>query len=530
MSATTQPGEPDKSAICLRISETRITMDMTGVHAASTERTHHRRGTDEIIDSASTFTGSEKGDKEIEIQTLELQPSVSDSFTLHPSSATVDEEGQPTRDRAVFGRWQRFRLRWLTAYRVLIGFVIMANLAAMIAKLVKGSAVETPLTATAANIMAAVLLRQEDLINFSFGLISRLPSTLPFSVRRMIGDFHHFGGVHVGCALSALLWYIMFTGLNTIRVLNLLSLDHMTPTLYTDIVLSYTTLLAILVICLTAIHRFRVRFHNTFEATHRFGGWTALLVLWLHAGITTLTPDTSAPLYTHPSLWLLACTTIIITIPWLRIHRVPITSHRLSNRELHLTFPFTDMPHTSTLRFSTALLTEWHAFATIPSADCGSILVSAAGDWTTNLLAHPPKTLWIRNPPVQNFLACVPLFRDVLLVATGAGIAPVLSLLTSPPIKEMRAHHRRVRVMWCVSDPWAAHWGFVLDAMRAVDEHAVVFDSRVRRPDLAFEARGLCERETLEAVFVVGNVRVTGEVVGQCKARGFASYGAVFDS
>ena len=530
MSAMTQRGEPDESEICLRLHETRTTLDMTGVQADITERTRPRRGTDETIDSASTFMGSQKGHKEIEIQTLELRPSASDSLTLHPSSATVDEEGQPTRDQAAFGRWKRFRLRWLTAYRVLIMFITIANSAAMITKLLTGSAAEAPLTATAANIMAAVLLRQEDLINFSFGFISRLPSTLPFSVRRMIGDFHHYGGVHVGCALSALLWYIMFTGLNTIRILDLLSLDHMTPTLRIQIVLSYTTLLAIFVICLTAIPRFRVRFHNTFEATHRFGGWTALLVLWLHAGIATLTPDTSAPLYTHPSLWLLTCTTILITIPWLRMHRVPITSHRLSNRELHLTFPFTNMPHTSTLRFSTSLLTEWHAFATIPSADGGSILVSAAGDWTMKLLANPPTTLWIRNPPVQNFLACVPLFRDVLLVATGAGIAPVLSLLTNAHIAAMKAQNRRVRIIWCVSDPWVVHWVFVLDAMRAIDKHAVVFDSRVRRPDLAFEARRLCERENLEAVFVVSNARVTGELVEECKARGLASYGAVFDS
>ncbi|KAF3047367.1 hypothetical protein E8E11_008475 [Didymella keratinophila] len=275
----------------------------------------------------------------------------------------------------------------------------MVNLAATIAKLVTGQAVEAPLTATAANIMAAVLLRQEDMINFSFELVSRLPFILPFPIRRTIGHFHHYG------------------------------------------------------------------------------------------------------------------------IPWLRIRRVPITASRLSTRELHLTFPFTHMLYTSTLRFSTRPLLEWHAFATIPlSATHASILIFAAGDWTTSILAHPPKTLWIRNPPAQNFLKLVPLFKDVLIVATGAGIAPVLSFLASPSVRHLKSQNRKVRVLWCVSEPGAAHWGFVLAALRGVDEQAVVFDSRVKRPDVASEARGLCEREGLEAVFVVSNARVTGE--GGCGVWG----------
>ncbi|KAF3035778.1 hypothetical protein E8E12_001890 [Didymella heteroderae] len=401
----------------------------------------------------------------------------------------------------------------------------------MTAQLLNNSEVETPLTATSANIMTAALLRQEELINFLFKLISRLPLTLPFAARRTIGDFHHYGGVHIGCALSALLWYIMFTGLNTVRVLGLLLLDHMTTTLYIDIVTSYIALLTILAICLTAIPRFRLRFHNTFEATHRFGGWAALFVLWIHAGITTLTPDAFVPLYTHPSLWLLTLTTILIIIPWLRMRRVSITAHRLSARELQLIFPHANMPYTSTIRFSTFPLTEWHAFATIPvSSSTSKIIVSAAGDWTRDLLSHPPSQLWIRNPPTLNFLAFVPLFNSVLLVATGAGIAPVLSLLASPAVRDMKARQRKVRIMWCVAEPDAAHWGFVVELMRGVDEEAIVFDSRVRRPDVAFEARWVAEKEGLEGVFVVSNPRVTNEVVRECKGRGFAAYGAVFDS
>jgi hypothetical protein len=180
MPPTTQPGMPDASLSCLDLSEPCTAMDTSGGHAASTERTRPRRRTDETIDLTSTFIGSEKGDKRIDVQTLELQPSADGLLTLHPSPAIIDEEGRPTQGRVTFGRWQRIRLHWFTAYRVLIMFAVIGNSAAMIAKLRTVPEVEAPLTATAANIMTAVLLRQEELINFSFGLISRLPYSMPF--------------------------------------------------------------------------------------------------------------------------------------------------------------------------------------------------------------------------------------------------------------------------------------------------------------------------------------------------------------
>lgn len=397
--------------------------------------------------------------------------------------------------------------------------------------MISNPVVEAPLTATAANIMVAVLLRQEEIINLGFTLVSKLSATLPLAVHRTIGGVHHYGGLHIGCALSALLWYIIFTGLNTARVLNLLKLGYMTTLLYIDITTAYAALLAILLICASAIPQFRARFHNTFEATHRFGGWAALLTLWIHAGITTLTPDASVPLYVHPSLWLLFIATLLLLLPWLRIRRVPITSSIVSTREIQLTFPYPSMPYTSTLRFSTAPLMEWHAFATIPINDTtAKIIISRAGDWTSSIITAPPVKLWIRSSPTLNFLAFAPLFNNVLLVATGAGIGPMLSLLASPSLSRMRTQGRKVKVMWCVYDPYAAHWAFVLEAIKEVDPGANIFDSKAGRPNVAFEARWLAQKEDVEAVMVVSNPKVTKEVVHECKMCGLAAYGAVFDS
>lgn len=106
----------------------------------------------------------------------------------------------------------------------------------------------------------------------------------------------------------------------------------------------------------------------------------------------------------------------------------------------------------------------------------------------------------------------------------------MLSLLASPAINRMRSQGRKVKVMWCAAEPEAAHWAFVLAAIRNVDGEAVIFDSKARRPDLAFEARYLAVKKGVEAVMVVSNPKVTKEVVDECKMKGLAAYGAVFDS
>lgn len=429
---------------------------------------------------------------------------------------------------------RRIWFRYFTAYRILIALTLLINL--LILGVVLGLYHNTggALTATSVNLFAAVLIRQEDLINIGFSLVARLPPSLPLSLRKVIADLHHYGGVHIGCAISALVWYIVFVVINTQECLHAIRMGHMLAWHYTDLTTCYVFLACILLICLTALPRFRQKFHNTFERTHRYAGWLSLLVLWLNTGIHTRTAmPAPAPLYTSPELWLLAATTFLIILPWLRIRSVNITTSRLSSREVKFSFAYADMRYTSTCRFSTCPLAEWHAFATIPAADgtgTASIIVSAAGDWTRNVLANPPSHLWLRAPPTSNFLTFAPLFDSLLLVATGAGIGPMLSLLQSPTITRMKARNAVIRVLWCVYDPDAPHWDFVQVAIRAVDKDPVVLDSKGGRPDVAFEAGCLMEGEGLEACMVVSNPVVTLSVVREVRGCGRAAFGAVFDS
>ncbi|KAH7075231.1 hypothetical protein FB567DRAFT_453081 [Paraphoma chrysanthemicola] len=426
----------------------------------------------------------------------------------------------------------RFCLHWLTAYRILIAFAVLFNLTILVALIPLRLPLENVLVATAANLLASILTRQEDLINLSFGLVSRLPTGLPLGFRSIIADFHHYGGVHIGTAMSSLMWYVLFVGLNTATCVERAKAGTMTRWHWVDIITCYAFLTFLLLICLSAIPRFREKFHNHFERTHRFAGWASIIVLWINSGISTIVDPTHTPLYKSRSIWLLALTTLFIILPWLRIRRVSILAETISAREIKLAFPYANMPYTSTCRFSLSPLFEWHAFATIPSPDAlsASIVISAAGDWTKTIVAHPPQRIWIRAPPTANFLSFTSVFNSVLLVATGAGIAPMLSLLASPAIKRMLAARKKVRFMWCVYDSGAPHWAFAQEAIRKVDPVPKILDSKAGRPDVAFEARYLAQTEGLEAVMVVSNKKVTNEVVREVKRCGGAAYGAVFDS
>jgi hypothetical protein len=100
-------------------------------------------------------------------------------------------------------------------------------------------------------------------------------------------------------------------------------------------------------------------------------------------------------------------------------------------------------------RISDDPLFEWHGFATVPvpGKKGYSLVVSRAGDWTTKQIGSPPTHLWVRGVPTFGVLRIVPLFRRLVVVATGSGIGPcapvifeqkvpIKLLWTSPNVRE----------------------------------------------------------------------------------------------
>ncbi|GKT53956.1 amino acid adenylation domain-containing protein [Colletotrichum tofieldiae] len=443
------------------------------------------------------------------------------------------EEDHELPSKNGFHGWRWIRHRGLNAYRKLFGVIFLSNLAVFALLLwdSRNSNFSLPLnhlaTAVAANLLGAVLLRQEYVVNLIFWLCSRVPTSMPLSVRRHFARVYHNGGVHSGCAVSATVWWVIFTGAATGNFLapqSLYSVDHIT------LVLTYLILLLLVMILVMAYPSIRAKMHDQFEWTHRFAGWSALALVWAHV-IATAASTSSEPLgpalAKTPALYLVALTTLSIALPWMRLRRVKVVPEPLSKHAVRLHFDFcTPPPCTSRgVRITDRPMVEWHAFAAIPepSGKGFSIVVSKAGDWTKRIIENPPTSIWTRGTPASGVLAVAPLFKKMVLVATGSGIGPCLPVLME----------RRVpaRVVWSTKNPLKTYGQGVMDTILAADPDALIWDTdQMGRPNLVQLAYNVYKESGAECVAIISNGPTTNKFVYQMESRGIPAFGPIWDS
>lgn len=428
-----------------------------------------------------------------------------------------------------FGRLSRF-LQTFTVYHQLSLLVILPNAAVIVYQLCRCTLFDQPTTcinAVAANVTAAVLIRQDHVINFLFTSFGLIPHWVPLRLRWHIARLYHLGSVHSGAGVASGMWLIFF------NIASILHEPHtgMTPKVAAIIALCLAMDVMLLQMLVFSMPVFRHRFHNFFELSHRFSGWLLLLVFWAFLVIYNIfeAKEQGATLailfYRSPTFWLLAITTVWIVLPWLRLRRVTPQIERLSSHALRLHFDYATIGPCRTPRFSTSPLTEWHSFASIPNyySNGYSIIISRAGDWTANIIDQPPTTLWTRGYPACGVLYMAKLFRKVLCVSTGSGIAPVLGLLTMPNLQ--------CRILWSTKTPDQTCGADIVRRVLKADPRAIILDSRHGRVDLVQEATKLYEEEgDFEAVFVISNARYTQKIVSELERRGIPAFGPIFDS
>jgi NAD(P)H-flavin reductase len=177
------------------------------------------------------------------------------------------------------------------------------------------------------------------------------------------------------------------------------------------------------------------------------------------------------------------------------------------------------------IKLSDRPLFEWHAFATIPDDDGKgfSVIVSNAGDWTKRLIMDPPKTLWIRGYPLHDLLYTSRLFKRIVVVATGSGIGPFLSL--------MFADITPRRILWSTPNPETTYGEGIVKAVLKADPEALIWNTRTQgRPDMVALTYQLYVESNAEAVFIISNPKLTRKVVYGMETRGIPANGAIFDS
>jgi hypothetical protein len=389
-------------------------------------------------------------------------------------------------------------------YNRLAALVLLANAAFLWAA--GPPATPTLGHAALANLALAVLVRQQYVINLLFRLATSAPVHWPLKIRWTLGKVYHFGGLHVGGALAAAAWFLALTVALTRAGTDL-------PL----ITVSWTLVALLALIIATALPPFRSRRHDHFEKIHRFGGWSALALLWTH---TLLSGQGPVPLA------VLAVVTFSVALPWLRLRKVDVRTERPSP---HVTLAHFDYGETPFAGSSTAIsrspLKEWHSFANVPAPGRSGfrLTISRAGDWTGSFIDDLPSRVWVKGITTAGVANIEVLFKKVVYVATGSGIGPCLPHLLAAEVPS--------RLVWATRDPRTTYGDALVDEILAVQPHALVWDtSRHGKPDMVRLAHAAYRDFGAEAVICISNKRLTWQVVHGLERRGIPAYGAIWDS
>ena len=200
-------------------------------------------------------------------------------------------------------------------------------------------------TAVAANLFVATVMRNDHCINLIFHTALSLPHWVPLWIRKQAAKVYSYGGIHSGCGVAAFLWYIFFAALVIHQFRGTGS--------ETDALAITTALMLLLFVILVVLShpRIRIHFHDVWELSHRYAGWTSIAIVWAQIFIICSAGASresrgeyirsmGSVLITTPAFWLLAAITALIIYPWLHLRRRTFESEQLSSHAIRLKFNY----------------------------------------------------------------------------------------------------------------------------------------------------------------------------------------------
>ncbi|KAH0337335.1 hypothetical protein KCU81_g8140, partial [Aureobasidium melanogenum] len=412
---------------------------------------------------------------------------------------------------------------FFSLYRLIFAFALLANLAATILATPFGSITSSDAaTGAAVNLCVSILVRNEHVVNAMFRSVCTLNPSTPLSVRRVGAKVYSYGGFHSGCATAGMLWYLVFTVL--------LGAELSDPGKRFAFAFALFISILLLGISWSAFPAFRVAHHNAFEAIHRYAGWFSVGLLWAQLGTSVAFSGGKSLgllLTQSPLFWCLIIITSAIVYPWSRLRERNVHVQVLSPRAALLYFDYKRMDICQGIRITDHPLKETHSFATISRVGDEQgfrVLMSRAGDWTSNFIDNPPTRIWVKGAPVFGVMRVALIFKKVLVVATGTGIGPCLSLLESCPEHPMH-------VLWMGSNPRQSYGDAIINSVLTADSGACIVDtSKAGRGDILRLVYARYVESQSEAIIIISNAVVTRQVVGGLECRGVPVFGAIFDS
>lgn len=532
---------------------------------------HHRSSTTTTARTIMSATSTLVGDYDIpdtKSAALEKQTGAFEAPEQVQKSSNanhIDLEAQQQQPQPSSSRgsrvWHAVRYTILDIYRRLFTLVFLANIGVFIYVMVSQRKLMALINAAAANVLACGLARQPLVVNTIFVVVCSMPRSWPLRLRRIASKVYHYGGVHSGCGIASLVWYIGFVGVLTRTYVSTGTLTK------TPVIIAYIILALLLMIVIVAYPAFRVKLHDWFELTHRFTGWlvvalfVTLLMVFSHEASAAQGQSLGLFIIQLPAFWFLMVTVVSIVHPWVFLRKVRVQAEPLSSHAIRLHLDHTTTSFGKGIQLSRHPLRDWHGFATfpdpvsapvsVPTSDpekalpvstststppstgrqerdkkTFSCLVSKAGDWTTACINNPPTHLWKRGVLLYGFAYAMRVYKRLIIVTTGSGIGPCLSFLGLDG-----ADRPAMRVVWQTRAPRKTYGDGVLDLVSSMDAEPVVVDSNVSgRVDMVPLVNRLYEEFGAEAVCVISNPRVTKKVVFDLECRGVPAFGPIFDS
>jgi hypothetical protein len=414
--------------------------------------------------------------------------------------------------------WQKIAKHpLLFHYNRLIVLALVINMAIL------AVAHDTTMAAHAAltNLTIAVLVRQRHVWNLVFAVARKVPPHWPLWTRRSAAKVYHLGGLHVGAAVSAVVWFVVCTAGLAAQA------ARASGGTSAALALSYVLVVLLIVICALALPVVRRRWHNVFERSHRFLGWLSLLLFWAQTVLADRI-HTWSDLLRTPQPWVLLIVSASVIAPWLRLRRVAVSVSRPSAHVAVLRFDYGWTPcNGSTAVVSRSPLTEWHAFAAVDVRHRRGyrVVVSRAGDWTADFIDDPPTSVWVKGGSLHGMASVAPLFDRLVFVATGSGIGPTLTHLISRP------KNRPMTLVWVARNHRAVFGDALVDeVLELVPDARIVDTATDGKPDMVALAYRVARDFRADGVICIANKKVTRDVVYGLESRGIPACGALWDS
>lgn len=375
------------------------------------------------------------------------------------------------------------------------------------------------------NLAAAVFIRQQYVINLLFKFATSFSLKWPLAIRRRMGKIYHFGGIHVGGSLSAALWYAVFlVGVINNYIQQSLSFSS------SFLLLNAIILLLIVGMILTALPSLRAKFHDRFEFTHRFGGWSLLALFWVQTMLSLKTANLgqldAGVIFGSLDFWVIFLMTVSIALPWTRLRKIKVDIETPSNHVAIASFDYGVTPFAgSSTSLSRHPLKDWHSFANIPAPgeEGFRLTISRAGDWTAQLIEDKPDHIWVKGIPTAGVGNIDQLFKKVVWVATGSGIGPCLPHLI--------AQTAPAKLIWATRNPRKTYGDQLVDEILEAQPDALIWDTDAfGKPDMLKLAYQAYQQSGAEAVICISNKKLTWLIVEGLESRNIPAYGAIWDS